>query len=189
MAFPQSPANVGAAPADPTDARTEGRDPPSTERGSPHPTGVRPRRPRRSQREIWGKPLAFRRGPDCGRMTAGESGVVHGQSDLRGHLVWIPEHQGAVFVGQEVLRDCDLLRQIAMEHEVEILKEKVTRDHLHPSISTRSQQSIRMIVQRQEGVGSRMLLGKLAHLRRQPWSHPLRRRAASRPPPALSRVQ
>ncbi len=47
------------------------------------------------------------------------------------HLVWIPKYRKAVLTGEVALRVRDLLRQIAAEHELEIVSGKVARDHVH----------------------------------------------------------
>jgi putative transposase len=76
-------------------------------------------------------------------------------------------------VGPVALRVRDLLRQIAMEHELEILEGKVARDHVHLLLAYRPHQSISMIAQWLKGISSRMLLQDFAHLRRQLWGRHL----------------
>ena len=46
----------------------------------------------------------------------------HTKSDLQAHRVWIPRYRKAVLVGPVALRVRDLLRQIALEHELQILE-------------------------------------------------------------------
>ena len=97
----------------------------------------------------------------------------HTKSDCKAHLVWVPKYRKAVLVGPVALRVRDLLRQIAMEHELEILEGKVARDHVHLRIAYRPHQSLSMIVQWLKGISSRMLLEEFAHLRRQFWGRHL----------------
>ena len=62
---------------------------------------------------------------------------AHTKSDLKVHLVWIPKYRKAVLMGDVALRVRDLLRQIAAEHELEIVSGKVARDHVHLLLSYR----------------------------------------------------
>lgn len=56
---------------------------------------------------------------------------AHTKHDLKVHLVWIAKYQKKVLTGQVALRVRDLIRQIAMEHEITILSGKVASDHIH----------------------------------------------------------
>ena len=62
---------------------------------------------------------------------------AHTKSDLKVHLVWIPKYRKAVLTGEVAVRVRDLLRQIAAEHELEIVSGKVARDHAHLFVSYR----------------------------------------------------
>ena len=72
-------------------------------------------------------------------------------------------------MGQVAIRARDILRQIAMEHEIEIITGKVSVDHIHMFISYRPTQNISKIMQWLKGISSRILLSEFAHLRRQFW--------------------
>ena len=63
----------------------------------------------------------------------------------------------------------DLLRQIAMEHEVHIISGKVARAHVHVFLSYRPHQDISTIVQWLKGISSRVPLQEFAHLRKKFW--------------------
>ena len=56
---------------------------------------------------------------------------AHTKTDLKVHLVWIPKYRKRVLIGQVGIRVRDILRQIAMEHELTILTGKVSCDHVH----------------------------------------------------------
>lgn len=60
-----------------------------------------------------------------------------------------------------------LVRQIAAEHELEIISGKVARDHVHVFLSYRPTQRISQIVQWLKGTTSRVLLQELPRLRKQ----------------------
>ena len=67
------------------------------------------------------------------------------------------------------MRTRDILRRIAMEHELDIISGKVASDHVHMFLSYRPTQNISKIMQWLKGISSRILLSEFAHLRRQFW--------------------
>ena len=94
---------------------------------------------------------------------------AHAKYDLKVHLVWIPKYRKGVLRGEVATRVRDLIRQIAMEHEIHIISGKVARDHVHLFISYRPTQQVSKIVQWLKGISSRMMLQEYSHLRRQCW--------------------
>ena len=94
---------------------------------------------------------------------------AHTKFDLKVHLVWVPKYRKKVLSGAVAIRVRDLLRQIAMEHELEIISGKVARDHIHLFIGYRPTQQISQMVQWLKGISSRMLLQEFPHLRKQFW--------------------
>ena len=72
---------------------------------------------------------------------------AHAKSDLKVHLIWIPKYRKRVLTGQVAVRTRDVLRQIALEHELDIITGKVTSDHVHMFIVYRPTQNISQIVQ------------------------------------------
>jgi putative transposase len=94
---------------------------------------------------------------------------AHTKSDLKVHLVWIPKYRKAVLVGEVAVRARDLIRQIALEHELEIVSGKVARDHVHLLLSYRPNQPLSQIVQWLKGISSRVLLQEFPHLQRKFW--------------------
>ncbi len=89
------------------------------------------------------------------------------RSDLL--LVWIPKYRKAVLVGEVATRVRDLLRQIAMEHELEIISGKVARDHVHMFVSYRPNQTVSQVMQWLKGISSRVMLQEFPSLRRKFW--------------------
>lgn len=55
----------------------------------------------------------------------------HTKTDLKVHLVWVPKYRKAVLTGPVAVRARDLLRQIAFEHELDVISGKVASDHVH----------------------------------------------------------
>lgn len=94
---------------------------------------------------------------------------AHTKSDLKVHLVWIPKYRKAVLVGEVAIRVRDLIREIAMEHELAIISGKVARDHVHVFLSYRPHQGVSQIVQWLKGISSRVLLQEFPHLRKKFW--------------------
>ena len=76
-------------------------------------------------------------------------------------------------MGEVAIRVRDLLRQIAAEHEREIMSGKVARDHVHLMVSYRPNQDISQIVQWLKGISSRVLLQEFPHLRKKFWGRHL----------------
>ena len=107
---------------------------------------------------------------------------AHTKTDLKVDLVWIPKYRKRVLAGELAVRVRDLIRQIAMEHELTVLSGKVARDHVHVFVSDRPNQDVSTIVQWLKGISSRVLLQELPHLRKA-FCCDLRGRAESLPPP------
>ena len=78
-----------------------------------------------------------------------------------------------MLTGQVALRVRDLIRQIAMEHEITILSGKVASDHIHVLVAYRPHVDVSLIVQWLKGISSRILLQEFAHLRKAFWGPPL----------------
>jgi putative transposase len=98
---------------------------------------------------------------------------AHTKTDLKVHVIWIPKYRKKVLTGEVAIRTRDILRQIALEHELEIISGKVSKDHIHMFISYRPTQNISKIMQWLKGISSRILLLEFAHLRKQYWGRHL----------------
>jgi putative transposase len=98
---------------------------------------------------------------------------AHTKTDLEVHLIWILKYRKRVLAGPVAIRARDLLRQIALEHEIEIISGKVSSDHIHMFISYHPTQQISKVVQWLKGISSRMLLSEFPHLRKQLWGRHL----------------
>lgn len=98
---------------------------------------------------------------------------AHTKTDLKVHLIWIPKYRKKVLTGQVAIRTRDLLRQIAMEHEIDVISGKVSANHIHMFIGYRPTQNISKIVQWLKGISSRMLLLEFKHLQKQFWGRHL----------------
>ena len=98
---------------------------------------------------------------------------AHTKTDLKVHLIWIPKYRKRVLTGQVAIRARDILRQIALEHELDVISGKIASDHVHMFIGYRPTHNISKIMQRLKGISSRILLSEFAHLRKQFWGRHL----------------
>jgi putative transposase len=89
------------------------------------------------------------------------------------HVVWVPKYRKAVLTGEVAVRVREVIRQIAAEHELEIISGKVARDHVHVFLSYRPMQKISQIMQWLKGTSSRVLLQEFPHLRKKFWGRHL----------------
>jgi putative transposase len=94
---------------------------------------------------------------------------AHTKSDLKVHLVWLPKYRKPVLTGEVAVRVRDLIRQVAAEHELEIISGKVARDHVHVFVGYRPNQDVSQIMQWLKGISSRVLLQEFPHLRKRFW--------------------
>jgi len=94
---------------------------------------------------------------------------AHTKTDLKVHLVWVPKYRKRVLAGQVAVRARDILRQIAAEHELDIITGKVSVDHVHMFIAYPPTQNISKIMQWLKGISSRVLLQEFPHLKKQFW--------------------
>ena len=98
---------------------------------------------------------------------------AHTKTDLKVHLIWIPKYRKRVLAGQVAVRARDLLRQIALEHELDVISGKIASDHVHMFIGYRPTHNISKIMQWLKGISSSTLLSEFAHLRKQFWGRHL----------------
>jgi len=98
---------------------------------------------------------------------------AHTKTDLKVHLIWIAKYRKRVLTGPVAVRTMDILRQIASEHEIEIITGKVSSDHVHMFIGYRPTQNISKIMQWLKGISSRMVLSEFPHLKKLFWDRHL----------------
>jgi putative transposase len=94
---------------------------------------------------------------------------AHTKTDLKVRVVWLPKYRKPVLTGEVAVRVRDLIRQIAAEHELEIISGKVARDHVHVFLSYRPNQDVSRIMQCLKGISSRVLFQEFPHLRKRFW--------------------
>ena len=89
------------------------------------------------------------------------------------HVVWITKYREAILKGDVAHRVRDLIREICRSDDVEIMKGRVSSDHVHLFVSVPPQVTISRLVQRLKGKTSHKLLREFEHLRRQYWGRHL----------------
>ena len=94
---------------------------------------------------------------------------AHTKTDLKVHIVWIPKYRKKVLYGDVAVRARDIIRKIAMEHDLVIISGKVSLEHVHVFLSYRPNQDISKIVQWLKGISSRILLQEFPHLKKAFW--------------------
>src|SRR6202022_3941906 len=94
---------------------------------------------------------------------------AHTKSDPPVPLIGVPKYRKPVLTGDVAIRVRDLLRQITMEHELEIVSGKVARAHVQRFVSYRPNQQVSQIMQWLKGISSRVLLQEFPQLRKKFW--------------------
>ena len=89
------------------------------------------------------------------------------KADLKVHLIWVPKYRKRVLTGEVAIRARDILRQIALEHEIDIISGRVSSDHVHMFVSYHPNQNISKKEKWLKGISSRILLNEFPHLRKQ----------------------
>jgi putative transposase len=102
---------------------------------------------------------------------AGPMGVTkagpHPVTDLKTHLLWVSKYRRRFLTGHVAVRARDILRQIALEHEIEIITGRVSSDHVHLFVSYQPSQNISQLVQWLKDKSSQLLMFEFAQLRTQ----------------------
>ncbi len=102
---------------------------------------------------------------------AGPMGVTkagpHPVTDLKTHLLWVSKYRRRFLTGHVAVRARDILRQIALEHEIEIITGRVSSDHVHLFVSYQPSQNISQLMQWLKDKSSQLLMFEFAQLRTQ----------------------
>ena len=97
----------------------------------------------------------------------------HTTYDCKYHVVWITKYRKPVMVGLVAERVRELLRGICKEHEVEILRGHVSKDHVHLFVSVPPHLAISKLVQYLKGKSSYKLLSENQQLSKAFWGRHL----------------
>ena len=97
----------------------------------------------------------------------------HSLYDCKYHLVWITKYRKKVMVGLVAERVRELIRQICKEHDVEIIKGHVSKDHVHMFVSVSPHLAISKLIQYLKGKSSYKLLQENKQLSKEFWGRHL----------------
>ena len=97
----------------------------------------------------------------------------HTTYDCKYHIVWITKYRKNVLVGIVAERVRELIRGICKEHEVEILKGHVSKDHVHLFVSVPPHLAVSKLVQYLKGKTSYKLLSENKDLSKLFWGRHL----------------
>ena len=93
----------------------------------------------------------------------------HTVSWLTAHIVWVTKYRYHVLKGDIQKRCRDLVKQVCDSEDVRILKDVVSKDHVHIHIEYRPSQNISDIVKRLKGRTSRRLQAEYPELSKRYW--------------------
>ena len=93
----------------------------------------------------------------------------HTTYNLRVHLVWITKYRYEVLVGDVGYRIRDIIRQVCDSHDIQIIKGRVSKNHVHLYISYPPKMSISEIMRRIKGRSSRKIQEEFPHLEKKYW--------------------
>ena len=82
----------------------------------------------------------------------------HTTYDCKYHIVWITKYRKQVMVGLVAERVRELIRGICKEHEVEIIKGHISKDHVHLFVSVPPHLAVSKLVQYLKGKSSYKLM-------------------------------
>ena len=97
----------------------------------------------------------------------------HSRHDLKVHVVWITKYRKSALRGEVAVRVREIIRQECAVLEVEILREHVSRDHVHLFVGYPPGLSVSKLVQRLKGKSSWRMLQEFNELRRKFWGQRL----------------
>ena len=93
----------------------------------------------------------------------------HTVYDLKVHLVWITKYRYKVLTKEIGLRIRELMRQVCDTNDIEIIKGRISKDHIHLYISYPPKLSVSEIVRKLKGRSSRKIQEEFPQLSKQYW--------------------
>ena len=93
----------------------------------------------------------------------------HAVYDLKVHLVWITKYRYQVLTKEVGYRVRELIRQTCDANDIEIIKGRVSKDHVHLYISYLPKLSVSEIMRKIKGRSSRRIQEEFPQLGKQYW--------------------
>lgn len=97
----------------------------------------------------------------------------HSVYDCTYHIVWITKYRYPVLVGDIGVRVRELTKEVAKENQVEIIRGRVGKNHVHLYVSIPPYLSVSKLVQYFKGKLSRKIQQKFPELRKRYWGNHL----------------
>src|SRR5580693_8302712 len=98
---------------------------------------------------------------------------AHTVFEIHLHVVWITKYRRPALSGDVAKRVRDLIRDICGQHEVQIMKGHVAKDHVHLFVSIPPQVTISRLLQWLKGKTAHQLMAEYPHLKKQFWGRHL----------------
>ena len=93
----------------------------------------------------------------------------HTVHDLKVHLIWITKYRYKVLVKEVGYRTRELIRQVCDANNVQIIKGRVSKDHVHLYVSYPPKLSVSEMVRKLKGRSSRKIQEEFPQLGKQYW--------------------
>ena len=93
----------------------------------------------------------------------------HTIHDLRVHLVWCTKYRYEVLLDAVGQRVRELLRQGCESNDIQIIKGRVSKDHIHLYVSYPPRLSVSEMVRRLKGRSSKLIQQEFPHLKQIYW--------------------
>jgi len=93
----------------------------------------------------------------------------HTVHDLKVHLIWITKYRYKVLVKDVGYRTRELIRQVCDGNNVQIIKGRVSKDHVHLYVSYPPKLSVSEMVRKLKGRSSRKIQEEFPQLGKQYW--------------------
>ena len=93
----------------------------------------------------------------------------HTVHDLKVHLIWITKYRYKVLVKDVGYRTRELIRQVCDANNVQIIKGRVSKDHVHLYVSYPPKLSVSEMVRKLKGRSSRKIQEEFPQLGKQYW--------------------
>ena len=93
----------------------------------------------------------------------------HTRYDMKVHLVWSTKYRYNVLTKEVGKRVRDIIRQVCESNDIQIIKGRVSKDHIHLYISYPPKMSVSEIVRRIKGRSSRKIQQEFPQLHKRYW--------------------
>ena len=93
----------------------------------------------------------------------------HAVHDLKVHLIWITKYRYKVLTKEIGIRIREIIRQVCDSNQIEIIKGRVSKDHVHIYVSYPPKLSVSEMVRLMKGRSSRRIQEEFPQLSKRYW--------------------